>query len=835
MAFAARFGALTEELVESLTQSLAQTNPDKFRSACDASLRKLRTHPYLRTNPFEVDSCLDGLDERFRVSHREALADALRQRLDALRRSPAKWHPEILYLLVELSDQPASKTRLSDLELPGQQVVQEPDAPPLRWEDVAREDGWDQDEELWKAVSYSSDDSAGQDDDHGSASASSDATSVARDGDSTARSAEDCIIHPDDHGTLNSIRQEQAWRIKDRPPASAPKIAVPEAQAVREVLFMFHGLECSLFNGAVSPSPAFQLADTAWETHESLMGALAESGRRLRVLRLFATQPQTIPHIQALQDCVARHLGQLDRMLAEIEARFASPKGEVVVSLMGLMGELAPRLEPLFALSSIIVQVRQARESDTFRYLELIFVETSEAQLTGKPGTFEFLARIFIECFNVYLRPIQRWMNEGKLIPGNELFFISESSSDVPLGDTWRSRFELRKTPDGRLHGPNFLQPAVSNIYNAGKNIVVLGLLGQHDAAASRHVDKEPLDYDSLCPRGFELAPFPDLFGAAFDRWIQSQYRKTSRTLKNALLGTWGLSTSLDALRTLYLMSEGRAASMLCEGLFARLDTMDEGWHGRYALTATGHEAFSSLLDTSRLSISVDSAGYRLPASQGRVSVRAALPSVRVHYRLPWPVRMIVTAESLALYQSIFTFLLQIRRAMHAMHKRKILDDYWTDRESWDERGLFYSMRHKLLWFYSTVQTYLATLVLEPIERQMRHDLEAAEDIDAMIAVHASAMKHIIEQACLGSRLAPIREGMLDVLDLAIKLEHGDGRGGADGLFLGVLRETAADFERHLRFICGGLRSVARASSSAHAAKWDILADMLQAGIGDGR
>ncbi|KAF4509673.1 hypothetical protein G6O67_003819 [Ophiocordyceps sinensis] len=116
----------------------------------------------------------------------------------------------------------------------------------------------------------------------------------------------------------------------------------------------------------------------------------------------------------------------------------------------------------------------------------------------------------------------------------------------------------------------------------------------------------------------------------------------------------------------------------------------------------------------------------------------------------------------------------------------------------------------------------------------MRHDLEAAEDIDAMIAIHAGAMKQMIEQACLGSRLTPIREGILDMLDLAIKLEHGEGRGGADGQSLVVLQETASDFERHMRFICGGLRSVARASSSAHAAKWDILADMLQAGTGDG-
>ncbi|POR37677.1 Spindle pole body component [Tolypocladium paradoxum] len=839
MAFAAQLGALAEELVEALTQSSAQTAPKRFKATCDATLKSLRSQQYLRTNQFEVEHNLNGLEERFRVNHREGLADALRERLSALQQHPSKWHPEILLLLLELSDQPTFKTKLSDLDELGQE--EEEAGAALRWEDIAREDGWDQDANLWNTVSYS-DDSADEELEERSAD-ESEATSTSGDGLSAGRSAEEFIIHPEDRSALDSVLKAQEWRRQsppEDPSGHIRKIAVSEAQVVREVLFMLQGLDCTLFEHGGSAVPAFQLANMAWETHRALMSTFGEFGRQLGILRRFASQPQRVPHLQALQDCISKHVRRLDCKLSEIQSRLASPKDEVVVSLMAMRGELLPWLEPLFALSNIIAQVQEAPDLDTFHYLELMFDETSMAQLTGRLDTCEFLARIFVECFNIYLRPIRHWMDEGKLLPGNELFFVSEEFGNVSLSNTWQGRFKLRKTTDGRLHAPKFLQPAVSKIYNAGKNIVVLRLLGSHVTTLRRVYDEPPLDYDTICPRGCELAPFADLFGAAFDQWVQSKYRKTSTTLKNALFGDWGLNSALDALQTLYLMSDGSAVASFSGGLFAKLDAMKPGWHDRYGLMAAGHEAFASLVDASRLSISVDAAGERLPASQARASVKTALPAVKINYRLQWPVQMIVTDESMAHYQSVFTLLLQIKRATHTLHKAKILQNYWTDHDNWDERALFYASRSRLLWFCTTIQTYLATLVLEPVGRQMRRDLQAAEDVDAMIAVHANAMKQMVDQACLGSRLAPIREGILDMLDLAIRLEHGrtrasgvDGEGGES--YLGTLGEIKADFDRHLRFICGGLRSVARASGNAQSAKWDILADMLQAGYADER
>lgn len=787
---------------------------------------------------------MEGLEERFRVNDRDRLADALSDRLHALDQNPSKHHPELLFFLLELSDQPTFKSRLSDLE--AFQKVEEQTGPALRWEDIAQEDGWGHDAALWKTISYEDSSEDGSDGEH--STHESESTLTTNDGDAAGRTAESFVIHPEDIPLLNAVREAQEWRselpVRDAS-GNTRKTAVPEVHVLREVLFVLQGLETTLFDARGAAVPAFQMGHIAWETHKALINAFAESGRQLGVLREFAEQPQTSPHLQVFQDCIIKRLRDLDSKIVEIQTRLASPKGQVVVSLVAVKVELLPWVEPLYALADILFQAQDNSDPGTFRYLELLFDEAAMAQLAGRPATYQFLARIFVECFNVYLRPIRHWMDEGKLLPGDEIFFVSESPDTVPLSDTWRNRFNLRQTANGTLHAPSFLHPAAGKIFNAGKNIVVLRQLGKYGSVRSQSNHEPPLDYDAICPKGFDMAPFPELFGAAFEAWIQSKYRKTSTTLRDVLFQACGLSSALDALQYLYFMSDGSAAASFCEDMFGKLDALDLHWHDRYALTGIGQEIFAPLVDSGRLSLSVGVSGQRTPATAARSSVRTVLPTIKITYRLAWPVQMVVPEESMAHYQSVFTLLLQIRRAMYILHKPKMLDNYWTDDDNWDERALFYSSRRNLLWFCATLQTYLSTLVLEPNVLKMRQDLRVAQDVDAMISIHGAFMKQVIDEACLGSRLAPIRECILDMLDLAIKLDDArvanvTGQAASkdelvrkrklDKSYLEVLREVKADFDRHMRFICGGLRSVARATSDAQSAKWDILAEMLQTG-----
>lgn len=799
-------------------------------------MKKLKSHTFLQTNHFEVEKVLDGLDERFRINNRDDLADALRQRLVKLTSHSFKWHPEILHLLLKLSDQPTFKSNLSNLELLGHSEATPTTA--LRWEDIAKEDGWDEDGLLWKSINYSDD--SEDDINEEPFTAEPEVALLDDDGASAIRTATSYISHPEDSTTFEQVQAAQKWRIQlpsEELSRQTRKVAVSEIHVVREVLFMLRGLNCTLFTRNCAAVPSYQLNNIEWEPYRAMMQTFTDFGGHLRRLRLFVGQRQDVPHLQAFQDCISDRLRKLDRHTSEVQTCLVASSSDVVLSLVSIKAKLIPWLQPLHVLANIVSTIEAEPQSTPFQYLELVFDEACLAQLSGKVELYEFLARIFAECFRVYLRPIRLWMDEGKLLSASDLFFVAEVSPNTPLGKTWRDRYHLRQTPDGALHAPAFIRTAIGNIYNAGKNIIVLKLIGKYDAAVSLKVRNEPrLDYETICPAGQELVPFAELFDMAFDRWIQSKYRVTSTTLKRTLFDDWALSSTLDALHGIYLMSDGSASSTFSVSIFAKLDSLRADWSDRYALTAAAQDSFTTI-DPSRLTVTVSPNMLTLPPMQCRNSVRSILSSITVNYRLPWPLQMIFNDTSMHYYQSLFTLLLQLKRATHALQSPRMLDNYWTDHEDWNASATFYSARSKLLWFCTTIQTYLTTLVLIPIDIQLRRDLAASHDMDNLISTHEKALKAMVDQACLGSRLTSIREYILDMLDLSLKLERirsgvvdMEEEADVDKSREEMLTDVKVEVDRQVRFIWSGLRSVARATSDTQSAKWDILADMLQTG-----
>lgn len=329
-----------------------------------------------------------------------------------------------------------------------------------------------------------------------------------------------------------------------------------------------------------------------------------------------------------------------------------------------------------------------------------------------------------------------------------------------------------------------------------------------------------------------------------------------------------------------------------------------------------------------------DGRDQRGPAASRR-SLRGAVARVRLHVRLAWPVQIIIPATSMASYQAIFTLLLQIRRTSSVLSGHRLLDDgdYGDDgRADGDVRGaaqhaarhrrlpsgdraLYFMLRARLLWICSTLQSYLTTLVIAPNVEALRVDLQRAVDVDAMIEAHAAFLKALLDESCLGVKLQPIHDCLLDLLDLALRLE--DARQDQAAREADQLQETwrlsvlsspfhtpaakkkaaavllspsggesvrrrlftsshrnkdaggdeadqqddsdddAAEVEQKgrsryrsyreallsirtesssfLRFATGGLRGVARAgSNTTAAAKWNMLADMLEAGDREG-
>lgn len=843
---------------------------------------------------------------------RDGLSDALRQRLDALSTRTTRWTPEILHLFLELSDQPAKKTDLRVLERL-RPSFDDP-GPILKWEDIAREDDWAQDRGLWNNVDFadsSEDELIPESRSHTPDSDTSMSSAIAP----GQRTAKD-LMKPESEAdvSLDIIEKSQKWRQEAQPrdESGRPmKIPVSEYQLLREVLFLLNGLPTSLFGPDCTPVPKFQLSNVSWDTYRALVNSFAEYGRTLLPLRKFSETRQDVPLVQSFQDSVCQSLRSFDKEIARIQGRYVEIREDTVVSLIALQEELKPYLVPLAGLSNVVRKLQEERYAHAFRFLELLYEATCIAQLSGDEHTYSFLGEIFFDCFRVYIRPIRQWMEGGELTPGDKTFFVAESSTTVPLYQMWSDKFQLRRSQQGQLHAPSFLQPAVRKIFNTGKSVVVLKHLGRfhHPSEQPENSLPEPsLSFADICASpSFALAPFSELFDSAFDRWVQSKHLSTSSNLQNNLFDSCGLWSSLDALQHIYFMTDGSLAEVFTSSIFTNLDAHSTTWADRFSLTELAQGAFSPIPTLEPYRLSATSAPIDDP-KRARRSVRTALAHITLTYKLPWPVQLIITRETITHYQSLFTLLLQLRRAAST------LTSFFKatgprELETYDQQT-YYVLRARLLWFTSTLHSYLTTLVLTPDITAMQMNLEAAEDVDDMIAIHGAFAKQITDEACLGAKLEPIMRCILDVLDLAIQLEdarraqeaadegsnvaqqhfdtprkidrateqaqpppsamrgvyispkekereedatimlfgdsdhEGDAsvdRGKAAPVaqqqqtYVEVLGSVRADFERHLRFIAGGLRGVARASTEKAAAKWDVLAEMFEMGIREGR
>ncbi|KAJ2894319.1 Gamma-tubulin complex component 5 [Zalerion maritima] len=898
MAFLAELAAQTDELIEAVTHAVPPSAPKKFSRLHATTLNRLRNHKFLSTNHFDVKKQLDGYEERFRIQDREALADALKERVESVYARETQWTPELLHFILELADKPTQKSRLSALE----QLRGEREDPGVRlkWQDIAREDRWHDDRNLWRRPNFA--DSSGDEEPIGAGSDNSDdSESTGLSSIETARRArpEDHIVPTQDDDLLHKIQLSQFWRKEKtfkEPSGRETKVPISEFQAAREVLFLLSGLKTTLFDEDGEPAPEYQISQMQWDTQLALLEYVSELNKSLGMLRKVASRVQQIPLLQVFQDCIQKSLRAFDKTLAEIQQRLIVIQEDMVVSMIEILEKIRPGVTQLKSLSAIILQLQDEPYSHPFRYLELLYEGTNTAQLSGNDLVYPFLGRIFYECFKVYIRPIRLWMEEGKLVFGDRTFFVSDSAMQVPLNQVWQNQFKLRRTQDSVLHVPKFLQPAAHKIFTAGKSVVVLKNLGKFEAAKAEWTFDEPtLDFDVVCPPNLEFAPFSELFSASFEKWIQSKHHAAATTLQNILFDSCGLWDALDALVRVFFMSDGSLSVAFAGGLFKSLDSGNPNWHDRFTLTEMAQEAFESGIDVNKLLAHVTPAGQKCSLELARSSVRHSLPAIKLTYKLTWPVQLVLLTDSVSRYQALFSLLLQVRRGIYVIKDHRMLLDLGSEAHNPEEHCQYYGLRSKLLWFSELFLTYLTTLVLAPGVEKMRRELLSAEDVDAMIDVHSKFLKEMVDETCLGSKLEPIRECILDILDLCIKLSGAQKANAAreeeemqeisrlsamasplrtptkkddqrrrgpyikaqdledeetmnlsgvanesklmdlEQPYLEVLKDIHNDFDRHIRFIISGLRAVARASSEGASSRWDLLAEMLETGLGGPR
>jgi gamma-tubulin complex component 5 len=760
MAQNARVSALTDELIHSILRFDPASNRQAYRHAKDVASRGLRGHQYGRTNQFNVVSILAGLDEKFRVKSRDDLADALQLRLHRLEALTGSFKPDFLSLLLHLSDRPLENTKVEALDL------LRPASPqlPLTWHQILDDDPYS-DEDIWKDIDYAGDSSADEQSSKKQTKAkASPPTSV--DEDETYDPAA-CLV-PVEESLAQQLESAQFWRVAADQDASSTEIT--ELQAIRETLFMLAGLPTSLYHldhqqNTIRINSDFTLAHAMPDTVQHLLSELLNTGRDVYRLRQWTKSASTLPLIQAFEAAIATRLDTYDRALAQLQQQHLTPLTPLSTSLLQLHTNVRSISAPLLQVAHIVADIEPRLLADPFTHLEALFDRITLAQMTLETDVFKYLSCLFFDSIQIYLKPIRKWMETGELGSNDETFFVFESDSGSDATSLWHDRYVLRRDPYDNLRSPSFLQPAAKKIFNTGKSIIFLKELGIYGVGI-KPSDREPrLDHVTVCGISNELpiSPFPELFQAAFDDWMQSKYSQASAVLRNHLVETSGLMRILIIFETLYLGKNGAVFEDFANALFERMDAGRKGWNDRYVLTEMTRGIYGAVMQLS------DAEKIVVRSTKARSTDKSVkgLATVSLDFALSWPIQNIIQRPSIAVYQRIFTFLLQTYRTKYLLQRVRPTRNAPHNNPL---AQLTLKLQHRLTWFADTLRSYLTETAVFFTTQELNASMDKAEDIDEMAHVHFRCITKLQERTLLSSDVKPIYKAIIEILDLGVRV-----------------------------------------------------------------
>ena len=776
MAHNAEINALVEQLIKYTIRTLSDAEVEQCKKSLLSTLAEAKSS---RVNQFHVRDRLDGLVEKARILNNDPLADALHHRLVELSTKSSRWTPEILSLLLDLSDRPVHDTKIEDL------VLLEPPSSPstLTWSDILADDPLDGKDDIWNNVDFAADDSDAE------GVLEVDELDVTEpilnpnllDLDSPEPKL-DGLIQPQDDGAFREIMDAQFWRQQAVTTAmdqlerdKAPSMTLTELQAARETIFMLLGLPTSIYTfndrGNMFISSSIRIRHVSHESITDLLQSLAEIGEKLRKVRSWSGRKTAVPLEQKFQAAIGSRLLEVDRDLNKLQVRYLRPQSQVSPSLLQLHDEVCSISRFMQQVHDIVVKLESRPDAElSFNILEHLFDRTCANQSIGDEDGYEYMAKLFFECFQTYLRPIRRWMEMGLLSEQNQVMFIGKSQKNVPLDSLWRDQYHLIQDTNAKLHAPKFLHVKAKRIFNTGKSVIFLRNLGyEEDRSEEGSLEACAMTYESVCQPAESgmVSPFAELFDMAFDAWITGSHHLASLILHTKLESECGLQRSLDALEHIYFFRNGALGTNMAFKLSERIDRGGLQWSDSFALSELLHEAYrgTACIDIECLevrSVKNTTGGdpLRVKRSMG------TLEDLQITYSLPWPIANIIPAKSLKIYARIFVFLLQIHRAKHLLQMRRLPRSAspTVDRDILQ----LYSLHHRLLWFTDVILSYITDMVLSASTNDMRMDIGRAEDVDAMITVHEAYLSLLQDRCFLTEQNGPIHQVIISLLDLTV-------------------------------------------------------------------
>ncbi|KAK2748530.1 hypothetical protein FQN57_000664 [Myotisia sp. PD_48] len=771
MAFSVQVSRLTDELISTIAK-VSDKNSSEFKQLKKYTEKALKNSSYLRTNKFEVLKSLDGLQQKFQVVGNDELADALHIRLNELNKELCPLAPEILSLLLLLSDNPATLSAPEDIKTYKPVDFHQP----LTWADLKDSESTAEIEDLWKDVDFAA---VSSDDDISLASSDVSIPKIVPHSSMAAsdefRLPDDLYIDAEDDILVSKIIASRIETGSDDDANTGSVFYLTELQVIQELIYMLQGLPVTIFSvqsNQVIPKQNYSLRHSSKQSFGSLLKPFCLIGSSIRSLREFAKRPQNITFMQTFVKEIENLIASFDEFMSNQMVYYSFQiRPSPSISLIHLLHKVQEMARILLDFADLISKLDE-RPSENFLCLDLLYDLACTKQATGQDKAYFQVTRLFLKCFESYSRTVRLWMKSGELDPDSKSsFFITASNHANDLNTLWHRWFTFNDR-SGRLYAPNFLHPSSKKIFITGKSMIFLRYLGIIPSELETK-NSEFLSYEDICPsnQSSSLYPFSGKLASLFDQFVDSNYTVACSLLKTQLDEKCGLWDCLKALEYIYLGKDYSRSSSLDYRIFESIDRGINSWNDRFLVTELVQQAFSSLdfIDTTRL-IGHSSKVPPLWFERYHRSVKI-LRAISADYMLPWPVANIITKNTISVYKRVSLLLMQIRRAKFTLEKRWFAKLHLPSAqdEEMHTYTLSFGIRHYLLRFLNTLYHYMTEVVISPSTRDMVKDAKESKDVDSMIEIHEAYVASLEGQCLLSNDFAHVHRAIISLLDLCIR------------------------------------------------------------------
>ncbi|KAI5364804.1 putative gamma-tubulin complex component protein [Septoria linicola] len=815
MAHAARLDKLAEGLVIAITGR--RSDDPAFRALKGQATKGLRDKSHARTNQFAVKARLDGVVEKLAVLNRDDLSDALQERIEELP-SASQWSPEVLSLLLELSDRPATRTLLSHVRVDDST---EDIGPQLKWEDIIAEEPVEE-TGLWDDIDrgyHSSADDISDVDEDSEPTTSTTATSVGDDPSATARLH---LTQPDE-STISAIREAQAGQRQDENEVEGDSTS--ELYLVREMLMMLHGLPTKLFpinpsTRRISISQPIKLATASNTSISDLVAGSVKTAAALNYLRGWTRSSQALIYLRAVQAAIQKLMGSFATQLSSVEQRFVGHSGSSVVSIVSVLTDVRSLAAPLIQLSSMVqVAALSTGKGQQLVMLDSLYDAACIVHMSGARPSSDAIMTVFLAGLQAYLRPVAAWAVSGEHSTfGHDIPLVQAVNADCPAGQIWSSQFVRSTKADGSPFVPRCLADHADKLFALGKSRAFLKRLQPKmaDTVSTVSVDMNLPDFepmlDLMALDG--LHSFPQLLNDRLNDWISAIGEDCTPLLLASLQSEHGLSSTMAALPKVFFSADGIAFQDFADAVAKRVVVKGSGlaWNDQFMLAelARGTIGICEGVDSDCIQVSTP------PGSVGSTttSTTRALNTFSLEYNFSWPLQNITACAASATHAQVFAFLLQVHYAGNLLTR-----SFFYLRAAEQRLAPIVPLRQKLLCFTHVLHYFIVTTA-DSIHLEMLEAMNRAVDIDAMTGIWRNYDRRLQMSLLLSPKLEPVRDAITGILELSELLAKSTREDS--------IKALQDQFDRGLTFLIAGVRGLGRAGGEAAL---ETLAERLECSI----